>query len=394
MTVTRFEFIPFEVGIPLRSAKLKETLRRTAAQHGWFECTDSFNKLDLNIVVPNCIGIFQRDNFLCYFAESGFAAFRVESTYTSRSAERNCAWALIERMEFQASIERNDLLPSLEILQDFIVELRRCLERRSPIPRLRSKTRCRFEYSLSVFAVSEDLHENLKLSLLNPRSVGCGVTQRGPDLPDIDTVLKNLQQVGNEELNGKTCTTYPGTFYSSWSSVVFTSIAGSSLSDLVALCEFRVQSTWLTAFEMTQRASNIPQVHSGTKQGQKLLNDIQEFSLIKSRVGQRLGANSPHDATMIVSDVVTTSELTEEIARADAALELAQRRVEFASARHQARGKRILELFGLIFAASGLAQLMIPLPITADTFTSDLVPLLLWILITMIGIAVVLRQKF
>ena len=85
-----------------------------------------------------------------------------------------------------------------------------------------------------------------------------------------------------------------------------------------------------------------------------MLLDSQEFSQITSRMGQRLGANSPHDATAIVDNLVATSQLTEEIDAASRAIDFARERIDFATASHEARGKRILEIFGLIFAAAGL----------------------------------------
>lgn len=106
-----------------------------------------------------------------------------------------------------------------------------------------------------------------------------------------------------------------------------------------------------------------------------------------------MGANSPHDATEIIENLVVTSELDQEIEHANSAYARARERIEFATAKREDQGKKILEIFALIFAASGLAQLFFELPITHATFTDDVIPFLVWLIIVIVGVYVTLWQR-
>lgn len=393
MSLTRFEFVPFEIGIPLRNENLIEDVRNVAAQLGWNEVSESFDEADLKTVVPNCVGIFSCADTLCYIAESGFGVFRIGFDYVDSDASLAAAEALVDRIDFQSQISDGEVPNSLEPGTTLIHRLRESLRKRSKFKVSFSDSNSVFTYSLSAFSLVGVFDHSILSALLSPRIVGCSVSQVGKRKPTAYNVSKLIRRIEVEQPQEIICQEHRGKFYSSWSGVVVSSEVSTELQDLVTLCEFRVQSTWLTAFTMNRRAADTPPVRATSPKGIQILTNFHDFSQIESRVGTRLGANSPHDATVIVEDIIRTSELEDEIARANGALELARARIEFATSQYEARGKQALEVFGLIFAAAGLAQLMFTLPISAETFKHDLIPFILWTLITLAGVVLVLRQR-
>lgn len=388
-----YEFVPFELGTPVRSQRLADAARHTCAESGWTDITAHFSQLDVRVVVPNCVGIFKKQDVLCYIAESGYGVLRVDYSYTSDSEYAEAVQALIGRIKFQQAIERGDIPDSVAEGKELIVQLREQLDKKSRLG-IRAQVDGFFTYSLSAFITSSQNNERLISALLHPRDVGCSISQATEELPDPQEVETAIRDVELESPTPVVCEATKGDFYSSWSSVVVRPHTGSFLEDLVTLCEFRIQSTWLTAYRLNQRASDTSLVRANSKYGLQLQLDGQEFTQIKSRVGQRLGANSPHDATVIVDDIFRTSELAEEMDNAADALELAKARIDFATQRHEAKSKSILEVFGLVFASAGLADLMFSLPINSQTFSADLGPFLVWAAVTLVGIVFVFRQRF
>lgn len=79
---------------------------------------------------------------------------------------------------------------------------------------------------------------------------------------------------------------------------------------------------------------------------------------------------------------------------ADQALEAAYARKQTADDRHNARGRRLIELFALIFASSGLAQLLFHLPLTFETISAQAPLFATWVLLNCVGIYLVLRQRY
>lgn len=391
--LTRYEFLPFELGTPVRSQQLADVARRTCTECGWIDVTGRFNQIDVRVVTPNCVGIFKKQDLLFYIAESGYGVVRVGYSYPSASAYAEAVDALIGRIEFQRAIEMGEIPDSVAEGKELISTLRRKLAKKSKLD-VRAHVDGFFTYSLSAFITSPESDRLLLSALLHPRSVGCSISQATKALPDSEHVESLIRANTKECPEPVVCEATKGDFYSSWSSVVVCSRTGTLLEDLVTLSEFRIQSTWLTAYRLNQRASDTPLVRANSKVGLQLLLDGQEFSQIRSRVGQRLGANSPHDATAIVDDIFRTSELAVEMDNAADALELARARIDFATQQHEAKSKSILEVFGLVFASAGLADLMFSLPIDSETISAELNQVIVWAVVTVVGIVFIFRQRF
>ncbi len=389
--LNRYEFLPFECGESLRSQEKADKVIQYFTRNGWVEFNSSLRLNDIDNIVPSRVKILEKDNLVIYLPESGFGVVRVKFEYGD-SAD-SVALSLRDRVQFQQDIGSHVLPEQVQDCVRIIREVRGFLRAVSKRSREDRGDEPVFTYSLSLFEISPHGEDQVISALLEPRSIGCGITERAEELPSVEEVHAAMSTV---ELNlpaPTVCSTFPGMVYSSWSSVVVVVPTGSTLIDLVSLCEFRVQSTWLAAYALNRISTNTPLVSSHSDQGMNLLLAGQEFSQITTRAVTRLGANSPHDATEIVENLVVTSELDQEIERANSAYARACERIEFATAKREDQGKKILEIFALIFAASGLAQLFFELPITQATFTDDVIPFLVWLIIVIVGVYVTLWQR-
>src|SRR5699024_5430807 len=100
------------------------------------------------------------------------------------------------------------------------------------------------------------------------------------------------------------------------------------------------------------------------------------------------------DPTAALANVEATSDLEREITTAERALSQAIARAEYEVERSNAKGRKAIELFGLVFASSGLAGLLLPLPINSEVISTHPFAFATWLLLTFFGAWFVAKQRF
>ena len=403
LSLTHWEFAPVDLGSSLTHPKAEHAVGETLRSLGWSEADGEFSREDLNCIVPHRVGIFRRGSTLMYVPSSGFAVVRYEPSAARvgtsvRFQQEAVRQALGRRVELQREIERQGNLDGAPEITETVGSLRTRLRRLN-----RSTFRCTpeqpvHEYAFSVFLVTgSDGGWNWRSvsALYSPRDVGFSISndlQMLPDSAEFSLLMANLSPVDAE--HSVECYPTGEHLHAGWSTAVIVQDAEDTRDLTVTLAEFRVQSTWLAAYNTAQFASSISTSDSASRRGRLLRQIGAEFTQVVSRQGQRLGPNSPQVPSRIVEVLIETSELSTEVETADQALEAAYARKQTADDRHNARGRRLIELFALIFASSGLAQLLFHLPLTFETISAQAPLFATWVLLNCVGIYLVLRQRY
>ena len=155
--------------------------------------------------------------------------------------------------------------------------------------------------------------------------------------------------------------------WASWAALVHVSAGGSALESLVMGLEMRLQSSWLAAWASSSSAE-----HLLDSRGSPFLRHQQarwlEFELerIENISLRRLDAAAAELPTQIAELLVSTSDLRGEIAHARSQVRHAIRVTEAHRDQSTRRHDRITESLLLVFAASGVGQLLLPLPLTGQ----------------------------
>lgn len=403
LSLTHWEFAPVDLGSSLAYPKVERAVGEVLRSLGWSEADGEFSREDLNCIVPNRMGIFRRESTLLYVPSSGFAVVRYEPSATRidlsvQSQQQAIRNALARRVELQRNIEDRGSLDDAPEITETVESLRGRLRRLN-----RSSFRCTpeqsvHEYAFSVFLMTSSngaWNWRSVAALYNPRDVGFSISnnlQMLPDSAEFSLLTANLSPIETE--HSVECGPTGERLHAGWSTAVVVQEAEDTRDRTVTLAEFRVQSTWLAAYNTAQFASSISTSDAASRRGRLLGQIGAEFTQVVSRQGQRLGPNSPQVPSRIVEVLIETSELSTEMEAADQALEAAYARKQTADDRHNARGRRLIELFALIFASSGLAQLLFHLPLTFATISAQAPLFATWILLNCVGIYLVLRQRY
>lgn len=106
----------------------------------------------------------------------------------------------------------------------------------------------------------------------------------------------------------------------------------------------------------------------------------------------RLGATAPQDPTLALQEVMETSDLGAEFSNAKSAVTLAIARIEASLECSRARRSMVVDSFLLVFASASVAPLMLELPITSVNIRDQLFGFILWLFLTLGGLAAVVWQ--
>lgn len=393
--IDRYEFLPFDLGRALSTSEYQRSVIDTLAQDGWQDATSHYDKDRRDILIPYGLGLFRKDDTELYLAESGYGVARILFSSSAEDDASALAEHLHKRVLFQQAVERREIPDALTETANTLADIQRSAKKPFGYIQRDAESFPLFEYSLTAFHFIGITSDDLLQAALNPRSVGMSIATSQDHLTPIDVVCNHLDQGLELDEPCQLQELSNGYFGSSWSSaVIATPDDATSLLNLLTLAEYRTQSSWLAAFRTGHLAASLHTPREAAKNQSKLEYLNREFDQIVVRTSQRLGPNSPSDLTAVVDELKRTSDLEVEIESATSSLESARSLAEFGAARQNARGRRLLELFALLFASSGLAELMFELPITSDTISDTPVRFCIWFALTIIGIALTFRQKF
>lgn len=384
----RFEFAPTDIGGSVVDANGVKRVEAAMEQLGWQPLQPSFDAQDEALLIPRKFCVVCKGNTIFYLSKSGYGVARYTFPYDEPSAE-TVASAMRDRVDFQCTVRDGISDPTTDVAK-LVHELRkiqktsrrdlyRCLED-EPV----------HEYSFSVYSFPTGLEEKLAHAVLYPREVGCSLSLSQANLPPADELASQIERV-QVALPEPVRDSLGNRFWSNWSAAVIES-GSSDLEAIVTLCEFRIQSTWLTAYKTAEFASQADLVGSNSKGLSRMRFLQSDFAMIVARHRARLGANSPELESKLVDELNKTSDLESEIARAEASIETAVATMAYYDERSNTNGRRFIEIAAWIFGASGLAELLFETPIRWSTVTTQPGPFGVWVLLATVGGIVVFRQ--
>ncbi|MFC6316736.1 hypothetical protein [Corynebacterium gerontici] len=307
--------------------------------------------------------------------------------------------ALLARREFQKEIDEGSFeqnaVDSNTRVAFLVATLREELQRgNNPEKRLLIPHKNLHFYSLSVFAVPDHLPDWLGWCLLQPRALGCSVsTDQPPTREALGEAIKGCRDAELTLTEIQEDIAAADGVFSSWSAVLVDATAMNDNLDLVTLCEFRVQSTWYAANCASEIAALSPETSNLNRRRMMIRLSQSAFERTRWLTERRLGANDPEKPKQILDQISATSDVQREVENAEAALSQALAHAELEIERRSAYGRKLLQVFSLIFASAGLAQVMLPLPITSEVFQEHLLAILIWLGMTLLGAVLVIRQE-
>ncbi|MEZ2189224.1 hypothetical protein [Corynebacterium sp. CCM 9204] len=411
-TLEWWEFAPVDLGAPIESKRIQDALQRCVERAGWQVLENdrgewSVGMDSINQIIPHCIGRWRLRGVELYVPRSGFAVIRYRMACKQVKEDTlapTVAGILLKRVEEHANIhaegvfleheEHEDVDSTVRMLRDMLhscAGLNYRLNGSEPI----------HTYAVSCFSLVgmekswRDIDQCLA-ALQWPRKVGCTTSVDPSELPypeELSGCIRRLQLsdgvVFREDLDRRI------EIRATWSSVVGIEYTGTSyvlLRELISCCEYRVQSTWLAAHQIAEAAWSVKNSGGRFKSPAHVAFIASDFHRLVSGYRGRIGTDSPDRETRALLAVARSSEVDFEIEQAEAAIEALQHYSNLIQEKNSRRGRLLLESLALIFAASGLAGLLFPLPITRGVIFAE--PYLFggWLMVIFIGIWAVWRN--
>lgn len=410
-----YEFAPVDIGTEISGDEIKQNLRDVFKRYGWEDAQTLYDPVEYNAVIPHVSFLMQKENILLYVPQSGYAVMRYEanwedyldfveedSTYLS-----NDVWAtrcLLARIRFHHSVEANGLPSREPEIRLLIDEVRNVCKRHSP-KTFRVLNPAEYHpYSLSSFLFNDaDVLKGEKFiwALQNPRKVGCSPSDPASRSVTEKEILDKIEGSLVDFENPVYARNCKAVVWSSWSTLVAGQEPGVDVFGLLTMLEFRLQSTWIAAHSVNQLARH--SLVSDRKRAGKSLKPAtrvlllsvakQTLDRVQTIHRARLGANAPEDPSRLAEALDATSDVLSECDIAYSLMESSLARAQYEVANRESASRKLLELFSLIFAASGLAAVLLPLPITLENLDGYWPQFVTWMVVSLIGIVIVLRNR-
>ncbi len=408
ITITRFEFAPFNIGFHLYQAKSKQMVLNTLNELGWINIAHQFDKEEYDNIVHQGLGVYQKNTSWLFVADTGFFvaryAFEVihhqdAALLPTETITTNIAQSFLDRVQLHKSITLTGSHTACSDIEEFMRTLRQKQSKHTQKSLYHTNAQHLHAYSLSVYAITGNasaIYPTIKHALLFPRNIGCSSSIAECSMPTLDEIIIRLQDsqkltVGDYktiELRQKSVV-----MHASWSSVVVEESMPKQGVELVSLCEFWVQSIWSAAFHAAKTASTFNS-HALTIKDYSQLNITQQtLKRLSNKHGLKLNPNSPPDPSAAIKIISITSDLTEELRNADEALEYAIAQANYVLNERNMMTRKLLETFSLIFASSSLAPLLLPTPLSTKTISEHPFMFLVWVGLTLVGIMLVAKQR-
>lgn len=253
-------------------------------------------------------------------------------------------------------------------------------------------------YSFTMYVLEgsfEDAREkNCFSALAQPEKLGAGLEVPKESFPGTSQLKHQILHSSPHDISPLKATDSQNQIYATWETIVVDSPEENpSFETMVTLLEFRVQTTWTAAFYMSRFAAEISSQRSASKSHGELKSLSASFGHIVSRHDERLGPNSPEGPSEILDLLIDTSDLNSEIERARSSLESAKVLVEVAIDRYSSRSRKLLEIFGLLFASTSVGELLFPTPITVEVVKDYPFQIIMWAILNAIAIGLVARSR-
>ncbi|MBI9000400.1 hypothetical protein M0E87_10865 [Corynebacterium sp. CCM 9185] len=360
----------------------------------------------INQLIPHCIGRWRLRGVELYVPRSGFAVIRYRMACKQVNEDTLApavAGILLDRVEEHANLQAKGVFLEHEDVDSIVRLLRDMLHSRAGINYRLNGSEPVHTYAVSCFSLVgmkkswRDIDRCLA-ALQWPRKVGCTTSVDQSELPDSEELSECIRRlkladgvVFREALDRGI------EIRATWSSVVGIEYTGTSyvlLHELISCCEYRVQSTWLAAHQIAEAAWSSENSGGRFRSPAHVEFIASDFHRLVSGYRGRIGTDSPDRETRALLAVARSSEVEFEIEQAEAAIEALQHHSNLIQEKRSRSGRLLLESLALIFAASGLAGLLFPLPITREVIFSE--PYLFggWLMVIFIGIWAVWRNQW
>lgn len=394
-----------DLGGTIEDPKLIGKVRAVLERREWVFLKKPFADVP-DSFVENAAGVWRKGDTLIYLPRSGVAVVRYkrEIGESSEGLSRDPVDDLVElirwRAEAHSQIYKDGFMADYPEIVELGESLRKVVARGSGFAkRLSHLDSPRIHiYSLSYFELSPSIPKStlskLVYACLNPREVGCSGSIAKKDWP-IKAVMRDrvVGFTADDVVECHVVSTPDASVYASWSSVVSQSRGSRHSLDVISAIEFRVQSTWLMAYNLGN--STWVKKGAGVYRSTSEIEFLRaEYSMMKVETLKRIGANSPEFETSVYNAVVRTSELEDELEKADKALEVAGFSAAVWERRKQRWSRITLELLALLFAASGFAELLFELPVTLEVVKSNVYAFTVWLLGTLVFACVILVKNW
>lgn len=405
--IIRYEFAPFDMGFHLYRDKSKQIARCILNELGWSNISDRFDQEEYASIIEQALGVYQKDRIWLFVADSGFCVVRyafdvIHANQMDIFDGDDCllkkmADTLLERITLHKSIALTGTHSACVKVQKLVEAFASRLPKHSQ--NLRQFDRKLHQYSVSVYAIlGGDFTVNpmMRQAFLFPRNIGCSSSVPECLMPTRNQIFDRLKQMDCDELQDiRTVGLRQGgtMMYASWSGVIIEEPINQQAIELVSLCEFWLQSVWLSAFSAAKTASNF-NFHKMNGRDYAWLNMTQQsLKRMNNKLGLKLNPNAPSDPSAVMNVIAISSDLAAELQNADEALEYAITQANYILNERNLMTRKLLEIFSLVFASSSLAPLLLPTPLSIQTIKQNTAMFIIWLALTVIGIMLIARQR-